>query len=237
MKKIFNIFFICITLLCLGCNDAFDCIKGEGPVVTRTLTVASFTSLELHGSHKVFISHGQQQEVQVKGQDNIINRLNLSVNNGHWNLKLNECTRNHEELVFYVTVPTITSLSVAGSGDIVGQTLLEAGDMHLKIAGSGSINTKIIANTLYSDISGSGKIEVTGACEQADLKISGSGKYLSSDMAVNKFKIDIAGSGNATVYILDQLDVDIAGSGTVRYFGNPYISTNISGSGKVIKED
>jgi hypothetical protein len=50
-------------------------------------------------------------------------------------------------------------------------------------------------------------------------------------------KVDMSGSGVASVHASDALDLHMSGSGTLTYTGDPkQVTQQISGSGKVIKK-
>ncbi|MEM8909300.1 MAG: DUF2807 domain-containing protein, partial [Bacteroidota bacterium] len=54
-------------------------IKGEGPIVTETLDLSSFTGIGLGISADVLLTHGSEQSVKVEGQANIIENLKTKV--------------------------------------------------------------------------------------------------------------------------------------------------------------
>ena len=86
-----------------------------------------------------------------------------------------------------------------------------------------------------ADISGSGEIYLTGTdtVETQSIEISGSGSVEAINLPVRKSTIDMSGSGDSKVYVLETLDVEISGSGEVIYKGNPIISQQVSGSGGI----
>ncbi len=217
-----------------GCyQDPFDCPRGEGPTVSRHLAVLPFTSIALYGSHKVYVKQGERQEVIVEGQSNIIDRLDLYVKNGRWNIQIRECTRRHDKLIFYITVPDLNAFIVNGSGEIIIEDLFLVDEARIDINGSGSINAHLEGKKLSSEITGSGDIRLKGAADHASFRIEGSGKYQAFDFPVKTSSVHIGGSGKAHISASEKLDVRIAGSGEVYYKGLPTVTTSISGSGKV----
>jgi hypothetical protein len=221
----------------VACEEPWNCTVGHGPKVTRSLPVADFHSFELSGSDKVFIRQGPEQEVRVEGQENIINLIDLNVRDGYWSIRFRDCTRRHNDLVYYITLPEVRFMAVAGSGDIVAQNVLETTDMGLRVSGSGSISAEIDAASLNSEINGSGDIHVGGESPAAEVNISGSGKYHAYNLLSNNYRIRIQGSGDAYVTAVAHMEVRISGSGDVYYKGNPIINSSISGSGKIISKN
>jgi hypothetical protein len=69
------------------------------------------------------------------------------------------------------------------------------------------------------------------------LKISGSGRYQAEQLTSETVKVDMSGSGVASVHASDALDLHMSGSGTLTYTVDPkQVTQQISGSGKVIKK-
>ncbi len=214
-------------------DDFLSCERGQGPTVTRTLELPSFSGIDLKISGNVVIKQGPEQFVEVEGQENIIELLKLNVNNDTWDIRFEDCVRNHEDLTIYITLPEIGYLSISGSGRIEGDELLAGNDLNLRISGSGDMDLQLDYDKVDATISGSGDIKLEGDCQDFDLDITGSGDYHAFDLETQTGDINITGSGNAEVFVHDNLDVRITGSGNVYYIGNPFLDIQITGSGKV----
>lgn len=215
-----------------GNNGLFNCIEGEGDVVTQELLIDEFTSVKSRGNSQVYITQGNEIKVEVEGQQNIIDNIETDIQGGVWEIEFEDCQRDYTKLKFYITMPVIESLEVSGSGDIFGQDNFLVEDIHLKVDGSGSIDVVIDdATDVDARISGSGKIILEGTTNYLGAKISGSGDLKAYDLEANIGNIKISGSGDAEVTVHDELDVKIEGSGDVYYKGNPIINVDITGSG------
>lgn len=210
-----------------------DCTKGEGPEVERVLNMPDFTGVKLSCDAKVFITQGDSFEVVAKGESNVIDELELDVQEDTWTIEFDHCVKSYD-LEIYITMPTITYLSVSGSGDIRGENFFTTQDIVLRVSGSGSLCLGLNAEDVDGKISGSGRVELEGEAEKLDFDISGSGDLKAFNMPVEKADINISGSGDASVNVLEVLDVRISGSGDVYYKGYPVINSNISGSGDVV---
>jgi len=240
--KVVKVSFLAILVASLflsACSKEDTCINGQGAVITRTLSVASFTGIDLAGASNITISQGPTQIVKAIGQANIIDRVKTEVSNNYWSISLIDGCYDNYELSFEITVPNINEIDLSGSGNIIVNNFSNQGDLSIDIEGSGNItlNTFDGAENLSVDISGSGKIE--GNADFSDLKtlainISGSGDYTGFPIQTDECEINIPGSGNCSVYVRDVLVVNISGSGNVLYKGNPAITSNITGSGSII---
>lgn len=183
----------------------------------------------------MFITQGDDLKVRVEAKGNIIDHIELDVRNGVWEIETDRCARDLGDMRFYITMPVITELKIAGSGEIYSENFLEVDDILLGISGSGELDLGLKADDVDANISGSGSIKLEGTGDNLDLRISGSGDLRAFNLEMNTAMINISGSGDAEVRVLTELDVRISGSGDVFYKGNPAsIDANISGSGRVI---
>ena len=113
-----------------GNNGLFNCIEGEGDVVTQELLINEFTSVRSRGTSQVYITQGIDFKVEVEGQQNIIDNIETDIQDGEWEIEFDECQKNFTDLKIYITMPVIKSLEVSGSGDMYGQDAFIVDDNH-----------------------------------------------------------------------------------------------------------
>ena len=231
---------IALTTSCgIGDDDTniFGCEKGTGGIVTDTLDVVDFNGIELDCAATVYLTQGNDFEVIVEGQQNMLDLLETDVDNDVWEIKFKDCVKDGDDVEIYITMPEITYLKACGSGEIKGENTFDVGDMVLRVSGSVDIDVDIEADDIDGKISGSGKLILEGSGDDFDFEISGSGKLKAFPLEVNKMDIKIRGSGDAEVFTNEELKVKISGSGDVYYKGFPTIEVDISGSGDVINSN
>jgi len=232
-----KLFAFAILVSISSCEVPWDCTQGHGPTVSRQLSLEEINGISLMGSDKVYISTGQEQEIIVEGQQNIIHELNTNVRNGNWEIRFRDCVRDNRGLKIYITVKNINEIELAGSGEIFMENVITEDFLALAVAGSGEVSGEIRARSLDIEIAGSGNLDISGSAADAELYIAGSGKLRAYDLIVDNYQVEIAGSGNADITALETLEVNIAGSGSVNYKGNPFIDSNISSSGKILNKN
>jgi hypothetical protein len=216
-------------------DNPFGCLRGNGPIVSVDLDMPEFTGINLTMPGQVFITQGSPQSVTVEAKQNIIDELELNVNNdGIWLIDTDRCVRDIDDFKVFITIPDITELTITGSGDIVSENFLIVNDILLRITGSGDLDVGLEADDIDVDITGSGNMLIEGTGDSLDARITGSGDIRAFDLEVNRAEINISGSGDAEVNVIDELDIRISGSGDVKYKGNPSIDVTISGSGRVV---
>ena len=240
MRRIlFLTFGLMLALTQFSCDFDFDdgfgpCIRGNGNNVSRTLNLPDFTGVDLDISAEVIITQGDSFKVTVEGESNIIAELKTNVRNGIWEIDLDRCVRDMDDLTIFITMPRIRSLSISGSGSITSTNIMNVDDIDLSISGSGKIDVGLDADDVFSRISGSGRVVLEGESNSIEHTVSGSGDLFAFQLKTRDADIRVSGSGNSEVNVSDNLNVRISGSGDVYYRGKPQVEVSVSGSGKLV---
>ncbi len=234
LKLLFAISFISLSsCFYYGDHSGVDCVEGNRTIITDEFDLPNFSGIILNIDANIKLKQGDKQSVEVEGQENILDILQLKVRNHILDIDFDECV-NHDDINIFITIPDIDFLSIHGSGNIVGQNVFDIKDIELKISGSGDMDLGIEANDVVGKISGSGTMKLDGDMDFLNFKISGSGDLEAFDLKSIDANIKITGSGDIEVYAKDNLDVSISGSGDVYYKGHPKLDISITGSGKVV---
>jgi len=217
-----------------GQNTNFsNCESGFGNTVTQELAIDDFTGFELNIGAQVYISQGDEVEVLVKGQENIIEELETKVRNDIWEIEFDDCVENSDVLRIFITTPNLNFISNNGSGNIKSDNILSVEDFEIKNNGSGNIQLSIEGNVIVTRNTGSGKLELEGVAATLDVDIRGSGDVEAFDLLIRDAQVEVDGSGDAQVNVTDFLEIMIEGSGDVYYKGEPDLKVTTRGSGKV----
>ncbi len=203
--------------------------------------VPAFSAISLRVPGKLYLKQGEKQSVEIVAKASALEDIITEVKDRQLIIRFPTTSYVWKDFTpgkieIYVTVPEITGLAVAGSGDIINDGEINSRIIDLAISGSGRLFMKDLkAERVKVAISGSGDVEAAGSGKAVDLSIaiSGSGNYKGLDFAAEDVNVKIAGSGDAFVYATNSLKVRTAGSGDVKYKGNPSTDQSIVGSGKV----
>lgn len=192
-------------------------INGSRNIVSQNRSGAAFQTLLSNGSINVYVQQGNFYMMTVRTDDNLLPYLETQVINGVLTIGFRSNVNVSASVAeVYITVPFIQSMTINGSGNIVGQ---------------GNLNSDF----LELNINGSGYIDLSGFTEQLRASISGSGNIRAWGLTARNADIRVIGSGNVEINVLRDLFASISGSGNIYYTGNPRLSTNINGSGRVLR--
>lgn len=233
---------IITSLLCMvglsSCFKKHHCQSFNSEVVSDTVSTGSFHSINLEMEADIIYTQGLEQSIVIEAPEKLMEHLSITVfqNTLTFDVKNNFCYINKKQIKIYITNPSLSDISIEGSGNFVIANQLNTDDLSINISGSGDFYADSISTKTFStNISGSGDIFMAGVdtITKQTIKISGSGDINTLGIPSDKTKISISGSGNCSVYTLNELDVKISGSGDVRYIGSPIVNSSITGSGSV----
>ena len=203
--------------------------------------VSAFTAVAAAGSMRVIVRQGSPQRVEVEASAADQARVETEVRNGSLNIgrrregrKMWEVERFDGPVTVYVTAPTLTAVSVSGSGDLRVEGAVQAEDLLVSVSGSGSLTMpQLTARSLTTTVTGSGDATLGGSSPRHSISVSGSGEVRAVDLRTDDTTVRVSGSGNVRVNVAKTLAARTSGSGSVLVSGNPQITSSKSGSGTV----
>jgi len=234
MRKLFIILLFSIPFV--SCKK----LEGEGPVITETRTLSSFSAIDLRIGGNLRFEKDSNFSISIRAQENVLDIIQTYISNGKLVVKFKDGVRvrGHETPEIIVRAAFLSGIELSGSGSITVQTKLVSPQVNLELSGSGNLFVSDVQTALLDvRISGSGNIRVAaGKATKEKLRIDGSGHIDLSDVLASDGQSISNGSGEMHVWCSNTLSVNIAGSGTVYYKGQPQISSQISGSGRVLPQ-
>lgn len=220
-------------LTACGGNISFNSSDGV-PLSELDYEGATPTGISLAGPDRVIVTSGDQLTIEVEGSAESTEGLRFDLDGDDLEISREGRLGNASKATVRVSMPTPTSMSLAGSGEMELDRLGTGGDASLSIAGSGTSRiARIEADTLDASIAGSGTVQAAGRVEMLDLSIAGSGDLDLRNVVVGDADISIAGSGDAVFSSDGNVEASIMGSGDVEVIGNANCSVNAMGSGKL----
>jgi len=131
MNKIYA--FIALLLL-ISCEKPGDCIKSAGPVTSKVIEGLAFSKILVNKGISVVIIEGENQKIDIRTGENLINDIEVSVASGMLTLSDNtSCnwTREYGETVVFITTPNLTDIYSKTEKTIFSQGLLTFPNLQL----------------------------------------------------------------------------------------------------------
>ena len=204
-----------------------------------TYDVGPFEEISTTGPQDVVVTQGDTISVRSEGSPDALGLLEAVVEDGKLVIRpkgrfgpFSDWGRLRSA-TFYVTVPRLESVSVAGSGDVRADRIV--GDEFVgTIAGSGELNIAALeVDEADFSIGGSGDIVAAGTAREARVQIGGSGEVRARELRAQTASVRIGGSGDVELTAQDEAEVSIAGGGEVVITGPARCSVSRIGGGDV----
>jgi len=225
-------------LIVCACHSSGDAEEANArPVARRDFQVGAFDRIALSGSPDIQVNVGAAPSVRAEGDQELVNRLEVAVENGQLQVRIREGSSNwfsfhHDRGVkLYVTVPSLAGVSIAGSGD-VRVDRVQGASFNGSIAGSGDMQIGALAVGEASfTVTGSGDIRGSGHAEHTSVSVTGSGDIDLAGLETGDATLAVAGSGNIGIRATRTAAVEIHGSGDVTVAGPARCTISKAGSG------
>jgi len=240
-KQFFSGAFLLFMFSIMITSCGWRTVRGNGNITTSNRNEGNFKSVRAGGSFDVYFSQGDQTEIRIEADENLMKYITTTVENGVLQIKTRRGVniRPSQDMKVYVKSPQFAEVSLAGSGNMIAETkIVSTEKIKMSIAGSGDIKiAEVDAPKVEVHIAGSGKAQIGGNTKDVEIHVAGSGDVEMRELKAENAEINIAGSGNVWIYASMKLDVRVAGGGDIHYYGNPAdIKSHMAGSGNLIKE-
>ena len=207
-----------LALVTAACTISVRYEEGSGVVEEEQRAVSGFNRVTFEGIGQLVISQGDQEELFVEAEDNILPRITTRVRGQTLEIgfdadRWENIIRPTRPIRYVLTVTDLESVFLSGLGNVDVQDL--------------------DVERLDVTLSGAGSISVSGSVGEQDVNVSGAGAYDAGDLQSETADINLSGAGSATVWVSESLDVNVTGLGSVSYYGDPAVQQSISGLGKV----
>jgi hypothetical protein len=160
---------------------------GNGNIITDERILSSFEKIEISGYSEVRFHSGTEYRAIVTIDSNLNEYFETIVINDILKIRP-KIGRKYIFIKNIVDVycPTISDISISGSGKFEMIDKIIVPTFKANISGSGKINGTIECNNFFVRISGSGDINIFGNTEDADIDISGSGNFNGEEFKIKK---------------------------------------------------
>lgn len=213
-------------------------IKGKGQVVNKTITTTAYDGIAVSGSFFVTLIDGTEGTITINAEENLVDYIIVEVKENTLYIRPEKnyglSASKGKKIQITVPINTISSVSLAGSGDVISNFMMNASSFKISLAGSGDIKVGIEAQNIDASVSGSGDIELKGKAMNFTAAVAGSGDIEAFELQADNAKASIAGSGDIQIDCTQSIEARVSGSGDIQYKGNPTkVDSKVSGSGTI----
>lgn len=219
-----------------SCSFAFNGIKGNGNVIKQEREISSFTSIEVGGAFRVFLSQGDKVALTVEADENLMDVIKTTVIGNRLKITTDEDINDSEALNIYLTVTQLEEMEISGACKLTCETKITVDEMDLDCSGATDVEMKLAAKELDLDFSGASHVDMFGSAGEVSLDLSGASDLDALEFEVDELEADISGASHAQVFVKSELSVDLSGAASLKYKGEPrLVETDVSGAANLKK--
>jgi serine/threonine protein kinase len=209
----------------IGNNFMMNGLGGVGPEVigsrklaSVTRQAASFSAITLHaGLSRVTVVPGEQEEVTIKAEDNLLRLLASEVAGSTLSLGFADGSRVqvNQPIEIEVRFKVLKRLQLKSGATV------EARDVR--------------AESLEVVLSNHGTVTMTGQADELKLSLLNHGTFRGGGLATKRATLELQNHGYAVVKVSDLLDISLRNKGVVEYLGAPQVRKSGKVGGQVRK--
>ncbi len=214
-------------------------ISGNGNVEEETRDISGFTGVLVSSGIDVILSEGDNFEVRVVADENLMEVIETSLNGKMLEVGTDRVNiRNAKSKKVYVTLPKLTDLKISSAGDCEGQNLFHCDHLELGISSAGDLSLEVEASRIDLGISSSGDARLAGKADVFNASLSSAGDLHAFDLVAGQVKVDVSSAGDARVYATDEISMSASSAGNIHYRGDArVIKSSKSSAGDIVKKD
>jgi len=228
-------------------ENAVDCFKPNGDVITETRYPGEFTKIEMNDKIEVTVFQGPGFKVEVQAGKNIIKNISTRVSDGLLKIEnKNTCNfvRGYKKHIrVKVTLPELHSVLNNGVYSLIIDEDFKQDSINIRAESSGDIHLNGTYGSIKAHSNGNGDVYIKGKCNSLSVFINGTNFLRAEELTVNDYAyIETLSMGdcyfNATA--LKKFEYYIWGEGSIYYRGEPGTMSGVLDAackGKVIKKD
>jgi len=193
-------------------------IRGTGQVVSRTMDVDEFDSIDVSGNFVIVYRQSSEMALTITMQENLFDHLNVNTRNGTLTVGsrrgFDTSTANRPRM--YVYAPYLVSADFSGAVNASDWDNIEVERFVLDISGAASVNFGLYVERLDIDASGAASITLWGSANNIDINGSGALNIRATDLEIEGGSVDVSGAANVTLSTLENVNVRSSGVARVR---------------------
>ena len=212
-------------------------ITGSGNVVTQEEAITGFDKVDISESFSVEIAQGENLQVVVRVDDNLVEHLDVVKQGSTLKIGLDpnrSYTILNATMEAEVIMPDLVGLDLSGNSDANISGFESAKSLVVDLSGNSGLRGDIQAGDTSIDVSGNSSATLSGSAGDVSVSASGSSEVDLSDFPASNGTVDASGASTVTVNLSGRLDADASGSSDIYYLGDPEMGRiDTSGSSSI----
>ena len=230
----------------IGWSDKYKYkVKGNGIITDKTFVSPYFETVHL-GDNFADINVVIEQvssdtgKIFIKGESNIIDKINWSVSGNRLKFAINKNTRlrNYEPVLIKISTQNIKGVEIESIGSVKIPNKANFDNFYVDIEGAGYFSAdSLFCNSFKGKVEGIGNLNLKGKTNTANFELEGAGRINALDFEADEIYASVEGIGNIKCNPIKSIDGKVEGIGSITYKNTPPTkNVKIEGLGKIDKE-
>jgi len=209
--------------------------RGNGVVVKDDRQVTQdFTIVSASEGLDVYVTQGDDFEIMVEADENIIDLIGTDIKNGKLRIHAIENIGRATKMI-YVTLPIITELSASSGSDLVTKNMIRANKISLGASSGAGMKIELVAEDVDADTSSGADIRIVGEATMLYVDASSGSDINAREFSVKTCRADASSGADISVNVSESLVADASSGADIRYTGEARVEKKKSVSGSVHK--
>ena len=207
-----------------GCEGLFskEVMQGDGNVNQYVFETETFHAIEIKGVFNVLLTQGNEQEVFLDVDSNLLDQISIEVQNEVLIVGINrENFVRPTKINLHVTYVDLDRISSSGASKIFASNPVTTESLHISLSGATDINLEMNVKELTTSVSGASNVNFSGKSTDHFAEMNGAGSFQAENLITDYTKISLSGAGVVYVHAKQKLDANVSGVGNVYYAGEP----------------
>lgn len=250
--KLFPILFA--TMIFYSCSQN-DWMVGSEEMGTVIVEPESFNRVNHQVTFPVYISYGDTEKLELTGNSNLLDFIDLSVENNTLHIRYREGhSYSNVNMALTIQVPELRQLNVNSSGDayllssfqtssmairtessggVMGTEKLTCTSLSLEVGLSGDIDLDVEVDQILVKAEGSARVQLGGIANSSDIQLLQSASFEAPTLICQQMNLNHNSTANAEVHVTDRLEGILASTGDVLLHGDPLLDLIITSTGRL----
>ena len=204
---------VTVSVLTSGDDDP-TATTGSGVAASEIRRLPAFTAVDLAGTNEMTVQVGEPQQVVVRGDDNLLDKVVTQVRAGVLVVSDRGSFTTRSPMSVVVTVPSLRSATMSGTGQLTA--------------------TGIAADSFTARLPGTGTLILSGRADRVAASVSGDGAATLGLLLARDATVTVSGTGSINIHVTRSLNATVSGTGAIVYTGQPAsVTKSITGEGSI----
>ena len=215
--------------------DGFG-IQGNGEVVSEERKISSnFNGIRVSQGIQLHIRQGNETELTVEADENIIDLLITEVNGDelkiYFEKNVSRATRN-----VFLTVDKLNSIKTTSGANVKNDGVFKTKTLTLSSSSGSHVLLDLNVAKVSVSASSGADIELKGTSNEIRCSAS-SGSHIDADELTSEIATaDVSSGANINVYASKELNAQASSGGDIDYYGDPEVLNKSKSSGGSISK-